>query len=322
MGHTPAMGRLVNGVWKTGGFGVDERGAFQRDATTFRGKLAPEDVEPGRFRLYVSYACPWAHRCLIVRKLRRLEEYVSVSVVHWFMGDDGWTFAPGDGVVPDPDGAKLLRDVYLRTDPKFTGRVTVPILWDIKKRTIVNNESREIVRIFDDVFAHVGDPSVNFHPPELHDAIEATIDAIYEPINNGVYRSGFAKTQAAYEEAVTDVFAALDRWEKVLGEQRYLCGDKLTEADIFLFATLVRFDPVYHYHFKCNLRRLRDYPNLWGFTRELYQLPGVRETVRMDHIKRHYFESHPDVNPTRIVPLGPEIDFDEPHGRDAPSGAR
>ncbi|MEM9069849.1 MAG: glutathione S-transferase C-terminal domain-containing protein, partial [Myxococcota bacterium] len=267
----------------------------------------------------VSYACPWAHRCLIVRSLRGLQDIVPVSVVHWFMGEDGWSFDEGPGVVADPGGARFLRDVYLRAKKDFTGRVTVPILWDTETGAIVNNESREIVRMFDDVFP--GRADVNFHPADLHDAIEETIDAIYEPINNGVYRSGFARSQRAYEEAVHELFGALDHWEGVLSKQRYLCGDRLTEADFFLFTTLVRFDPVYHYHFKCNLKRLRDYPNLWGFTREIYQLPGVAETVRMDHIKEHYFGSHESVNPARVVPAGPIVDFDEPHGRDRLQGA-
>ena len=311
------MGRMIDGEWRASGFGIDQEGRFKRQATTFRDRVRAQDVESGRYRLYVSLACPWAHRTLITRKLLGLESHIPVSVVHWYMAEDGWTFEEGAGVVPDPDGARFLREVYLRARADFTGRVTVPILWDHREQTIVNNESREIVRMLNDVFgpelARRDAPTL--HPAPLHDEIERVIDAIYEPINNGVYRAGFARTQAAYDEAVRDVFAALDHWDQVLGRQRFTCGDQLTEADIFLFTTLVRFDLVYHYHFKCNHKRIRDYPNLWDFTRWVYQQPGVRETVDFAHITQHYFQSHESVNPSRVVPIGPQIDFDAPTRR-------
>ena len=311
------MGRMIDGHWRASDFGIDEEGRFRRQATTFRDQVRPEDVRSGRYRLYVSLACPWAHRTLITRKLLGLEEHVPVSVVHWFMGKDGWSFEPGPGVVADPDGASLLREVYTRAKSDFTGRVTVPILWDTETGRIVNNESREIVRMFNDVFAPklAKADAPKLHPAELHDEIERVIETIYEPINNGVYRSGFARSQAAYDEAVRELFAALDHWDEVLGKQRFTCGDQLTEADIFLFTTLIRFDLVYHYHFKCNLKRIRDYPNLWDFTRWIYQHAGVRETVDFEHITKHYFGSHESVNPARIVPIGPEIDFDAPTTR-------
>lgn len=311
------MGRLIDGQWRASDFGIDEEGRFRRQATTFRDSVQPEEVVSGRYRLYVSMACPWAHRTLITRALLGLEEHIPVSVVHWYMGQEGWTFEPGPGVVADPDGATWLREIYLRAKSDFTGRVTVPILWDHETGRIVNNESREIVRMLDDVFAPVlAKPDApELHPASLHDEIERVADAIYEPINNGVYRAGFARSQEAYDEAVAEVFSALDHWDAVLGRQRFTCGDRLTEADIFLFTTLVRFDLVYHYHFKCNLRRIQDYGNLWDFTRFVYQLPGVRETVDFAHITKHYFGSHESVNPTRIVPIGPEIDFDAPTAR-------
>ena len=314
------MGHMIEGEWRAGGLGGNDEGVFERKATSFRDRVRAEEVEAGRYRLYVSYACPWAHRCLIVRALRGLEDAIDVSVVHWFMGEDGWSFDPeahvpvglpgsGAGVVPDPDGASFLREVYRRAKADYTGRVTVPVLWDTKERRIVNNESREIVRMLDDEFRGLGDPETHFHPAALHERIEAAIDAIYEPINNGVYRAGFATAQAAYEQAVGELFGALDHWEGVLEEQEWLCGDRMTEADIFLFTTLIRFEPVYHYHFKCNRKRLRDYPRLWRHTRRIYALPGVAETVDFEHIKRHYFTSHESVNPSRVVPAGPELDL-------------
>ena len=245
-----------------------------------------------------------------------LEELVPISVVHHFMGEDGWSFEEAEGVIPDPDGARFLREVYLRAKADFTGRVTVPILWDTDKGTIVNNESREIVRMFNDVFASKGSTDrPSLHPVELHDEIERVIDAIYEPINNGVYRAGFARTQEAYDGAVAELFDALDHWDSVLSKQRFTCGEQLTEADIFLFTTLIRFDCVYHFHFKCNRRRLMDYANLWDFTRYLYQLPEVRKTVSFEHITKHYFASHESVNPSRVVPVGLEIDYDAPTTR-------
>ena len=226
------MGQLIDGEWTTRRGFADEDGVFRREPVSLRDRVAPEDATSGRHRLYVSYACPWAHRCLIVRALRGLTPHVPVSVVHWFMGADGWTFAEGEGVVPDPDGAALLRDVYLRHDPKFTGKVTVPILWDTQDKRIVNNESREIIRMFDTSFLGLGDPDVNLAPEPVQHTIDAVIDAIYEPINNGVYRTGFARSQRAYEEAVGELFDALDHWNTVLADQRFLVGDQMTESDI------------------------------------------------------------------------------------------
>lgn len=315
------MGMLIDGEWSTKWYGADPKGHFIREKTRFRGWVTRDGSSgfpavAGRYHLYVSWACPWAHRTVIVRKLRKLEDAISMSVVDWYMGDDGWVFTDREGTIPDTvNHARYLRDVYRKADAHYTGRVTVPILWDKEKGTIVNNESSEILRMFDDAFLDVGDPNVSFHPPELHERIEETIHSIYRPINDGVYRCGFATTQEAYDEAVTELFEELDRWEQLLGRQRWLCGDVMTEADICLFATLVRFDLVYHFHFKCNVQRLRDYPNLWGFTREIYQLPGVADTCNVRHIKGHYFESHPSINPTGIVPKGPEIDFHAPHDR-------
>jgi putative glutathione S-transferase len=237
------------------------------------------------------------------------------------MGEDGWAFYDEPGVIPDAvNGAHYLREVYAKADPEYTGRVTTPVLFDRETETIVNNESREIVRMLDTEFGEFTTTDAAFCPGELHEEIDATIDAIYQPINNGVYRSGFATTQEAYEEAVTELFDALDRWERVLGVWRYLCGDRITEADWCFFPTLVRFDAVYHGHFKCNLRRIVDYPNLWGYLRDLYGQTGVAETVNMDHIKKHYYRSHESINPTRVVPKGPLLDFTEPHDRARLSG--
>jgi len=238
-------------------------------------------------------------------------------VVDYFMGDDGWEFTDNPGCIPDNvNHKKYLREIYLLATADYSGRVTVPVLWDKKKNTIVNNESREIMRMLDTEFDAIGDASVSFFPTPLKEIIDETIDAIYEPVNNGVYRSGFATSQKAYDEAVAQLFDALDHWEQVLGNQRYLCGDVITEADWCLFTTLMRFDSVYVGHFKCNLRRIVDYPNIWNYLKELYQVPGVAGTVNMDHIKNHYYGSHESVNPTRIVPMGPIINFTEPHDRD------
>ncbi len=320
------MGRLVNGRWETGPHNLDPKGRFMRAETLFRNRITSNGSSEfpavaGRYHLYVSWACPWAHRTLILRKLKGLEDAVSLSVVDAFMDENGWAFSGNPGAIPDTvNGKQRLHEVYAAAVPDYTGRASVPVLWDKSKGAIVNNESREIVRMFDTAFEEIGDPSVTFLPEGLEAEVERVIDAIYEPINNGVYKSGFARTQEAYEEAVTALFAALDHWEAVLDKQRYLCGGRITEADWFLFTTLVRFDPVYHYHFKCNLRRLRDYPNLWNYTKGLYQVPGVAETCNFDHIKRHYFSSHETVNPTRIVPLGPEIDYSEPHDRERKFG--
>lgn len=317
-------GMLVDGDWReTREWTSKKSGTFNRRPTTFRDVIQrPSDSVPnprftpesGRYRLYVSYACPWAHRTLITRALLGLSAHIDMAAVHPFMGKDSWHFGAGKGVIPDPDGAEFMREVYLRADPKLTGVVTVPVLWDTQHKTIVNNESREIIRMLNTAFSEIADgPSMA--PEALRADIDATLDAIYQPINNGVYRAGFARTQDAYETAATELFAALHKWEAHLGEHRYLCGDTLTEADVCLFTTLIRFDPVYHTHFKCNLRRIQDYPNLSGFMRELYQMPAVRQTVNFEHIKQHYFTSHESVNPHRIVPIGQAMDLDRPHGR-------
>ncbi|MFW6092619.1 MAG: glutathione S-transferase family protein [Pseudomonadota bacterium] len=322
------MGLLVNGEWRDQWYDTDATGGrFQRQEQAFRSWVTPDGApgpsgeggfaaEPGRYHLYVSYACPWAHRTLIMRELKGLTGHVGVSVVHWHMGHEGWTFEDGPGVVPDPMlGARRLFEVYLQADPGFTGRVTVPTLWDTHRGTIVNNESAEIVRMFNSAFDGVGARAGDYYPEPLRDTIDAVNERVYHTLNNGVYKSGFATTQQAYEEAVYPLFETLDWLEARLARQRYLAGKRLTEADIRLWTTLLRFDPVYHGHFKCNIRRLVDYPNLWAFTRELYQHPQIRPTVNFHHIKHHYYGSHPTVNPTGIVPVGPELDFEADHGR-------
>lgn len=317
------MGRLVEGAWVSEEQWHDDKdGRFKRKPTTFRGALStdgstPHAVESGRYHLYASWACPWAHRVLIVRALRGLEEHIGLSVVDHLMTDDGWHFSDEPGAIPDTvNGAKFLRDIYVKADPKVSCRVTVPVLWDKVEDTIVNNESREIIRMLDTVAMGLGDPDVTFCPPGMESRIDAVIDAIYEPINNGVYRSGFAGSQGAYLEAVTELFEALDHYEDVLSKQRYLCGDVITEADWCLFTTLVRFDVVYYTHFKCNLKHVYEYPNLFNYLKELYQVPGVKETCNFAHIKGHYFESHTSINPHGIVPKGPRIALGGKHDRD------
>ncbi|HTQ43527.1 MAG TPA: glutathione S-transferase family protein [Polyangiaceae bacterium] len=304
------MGLLVDGKWTKRWYSSDAHGRFVREGTLFHGRAVPE---AGRYHLYASFACPWASRALIMRKLKGLESAITVGIVDPFMGEDGWAFS--DALRDEVNGSAFLRDVYVRAKPDYSGRVTVPVLWDRREGTIVNNESREIIRMFDHDFAVLSPGAPDYAPPDLVQAIDREIDAMYDPVNNGVYRAGFATKQRAYEEAVGELFAALDRYEERLSRQRYLLGARMTEADVCLFTTLVRFDPVYHFHFKCNLRRLRDYPNLWGYVRDVYQHPGVAETVNLDHIKQHYFRSHESVNPTRIVPVGPEIDYSTAHDR-------
>lgn len=313
------MGQLVDGTWRAGWYDPDAKGAFQRPPTKFRARVSrdgstPHPAEAGRYHLYVSYACPWAHRTLIVRSLRGLEDAIPVTVVDPKMGDDGWVF---DAASPDPHGeGGFLRDVYLRAAPRYTGRVTVPILWDTKASAIVNNESREIMRMMGDEFDGLARHEASLAPPALRVRVDEVLDAIYTPINNGVYRAGFASSQEAYGEACRELFAALDHWDGVLGSQRFLCGASLTEADVALFTTLLRFDVVYHGHFKCNLRRIQDYPNLGGYLRDIYQHPLIRQTCRLDHIKVHYYWSQTTVNPTRVIPLGPPLDYlDLPHDR-------
>jgi putative glutathione S-transferase len=317
------VGLLVEGVWQDRWYDTASTGGrFVRKEAAFRNRIAADGSTPyrpqsGRYHLYVSYACPWAHRTLIYRKLKGLEPHLSVSVVNPLMLDNGWTFEDGPGVVPDPVlNASYLYQVYTRAKPDYTGRVTVPVLWDRKHETIVNNESSEIIRFFDREFDGIGAGGPRFCPAELENEIDEINAFVYERINNGVYRAGFATTQEAYDEAVIALFEALDEIEQRLARNRYLLGSQITEADWRLFTTMVRFDPVYVGHFKCNLRRLVDYPNLWGWTRELYQVPGVAGTVHFDHIKDHYYRSHGSINPTGVVPAGPVIDFDEPHRRD------
>ena len=324
------MGLLVEGKWQDQWYDTEATGGrFQRDLSRFRswvtvdGSAGPSGsdgfkAEPNRYHLYVSLACPWAHRTLIFRKLKGLEDMISVSAVHPLMHENGWTFQDGPGVIADPIfNADYMYQIYTAAQSDYTGRVTVPVLWDKKKNTIVSNESSEIIRMFNSAFDEVGaNKDVNFLPEDLRGKIDELNDFIYPNINNGVYKSGFATTQEAYDEAVVDLFKALDTIEARLENNRYLTGDSITEADWRLFTTLIRFDPVYVGHFKCNIRRIVDYPNLWGYTRDLYQVPGVAETVNMDHIKSHYYGSHDTINPTLIVPRGPDIDFMSAHGRE------
>jgi glutathionyl-hydroquinone reductase len=323
------MGLLIHGVWhdqpldtkSTGGRFVRNRSAF-RNWITADGSPGPAGeggfkAEAGRYHLYVSLACPWAHRTLIFRKLKGLTDMISLSVVHWRMLEHGWTFEEGPGVVPDPfNGARYLHQVYTAADPDYSGKVTVPVLWDKERETIVNNESSEIIRMFNQAFDERGALPGDFYPESLRDDIDTLNTRIYDTVNNGVYRAGFATTQEAYEEAVTPLFDTLDWLEERLASQRYLLGDRQTEADWRLFTTLIRFDPVYVGHFKCNLRRIADYPNLSGYLRDLYQTPGIAETVDMLHIKSHYYESHRAINPTGIVPKGPILDLGAPSGRE------
>jgi putative glutathione S-transferase len=321
------VNQLVDGDWRTDAYETtNDDGEFDRQETSFRDWVEADPdaafpAEAGRYHLYVSYACPWAHRTLVTRALRGLDDVISVDVVDPYRDDDGWQFTPErEGATPDTiNGFDYLREAYVAADPDFTGRVTVPVLWDKKKGTIVNNESAEVMRMLDTAFAEFGN-GATLYPEGYRGAIDETIDAIYEPINNGVYRAGFAETQEAYENAVSDLFDALDDWEEVLSDRRYLCGDALTEADVAMFTTLIRFDDVYHTHFKCNVRKVAEYPNLWNYLLELYQLPGVAETVRMGHIKEHYYETHTDVNPNGIVAAGPDHDFDADHDRERLAG--
>jgi putative glutathione S-transferase len=318
------MSMLVDGEWQTDASeSTNEEGEFERSETAFRDRIRDDPdarFQPaaGRYHLYVSYACPWAHRTLLVRSLKGLEDAVSVDVVDPFRAEDGWQFTPGKaGCTPDTVlGSDYLREVYQAADPDVSGRVTVPVLWDRQEATIVNNESAEILRMLDVAMDDVADDDVDLYPEGYREEVDEIIDAIYEPINNGVYRAGFAGSQAAYDDAIDDLFGALDHWDEVLADRRYLAGDRLTEADVCMFTTLIRFDQVYHTHFMCNVRQVREYDNLWPYLRDLYQTPGVAETVHVDHITEHYYTTHPDVNPSRIVARGPDLDFDAPHERD------
>ncbi|HKX60338.1 MAG TPA: glutathione S-transferase family protein [Verrucomicrobiae bacterium] len=299
-----------------------DSGEFQRQEDAFRAWVTDDGSSPhpaaaGRYHLYVSLACPWASRTLIVRKLKRLEESVGVTVVDPIRDDQGWAFRDGPGYSRDPvNGFRFLREAYEATDPDFSGRVTVPILWNKESRVIVNNSEDDICRMFNGVFNKFGDASVDLFPADIAREQEELSEFIYEKVNNGVYKAGFATTQQSYERAARALFEALDRIESRLATKRYLFGSRVVETDWRLFCTLVRFDAVYHGHFKCNLRRIVDYPNLDGYLRDLFQLPGIADTVNFDHIKRHYYITHDDINPTRIVPIGPLLDLNRPHGRE------
>ncbi len=323
------MGQLVNGVWQDTWYDTEKtEGKFVRDGAKFRNWITADGspgpsgkggfaAQSGRYHLYVSLACPWAHRTLIFRVLKGLEDHIGVSVVHPDMMGDGWTFdrdyagATGDTLY----GLPFARDLYLKADPEISGRVTVPILWDKERETIVSNESSEIIRMFNSAFNDLTGNSDDYWPQDLRDDIEAVNTRVYDTVNNGVYKAGFATTQKAYDAAVHPLFDSLYWLEQHLAKNRYLVGDKITEADWRLFTTLIRFDKVYHLHFKCNRARIVDYPNLWGYLRELYQWPGVAGTVNFDHIVRHYHYSHDTINPNRIIPINPDPDFDAPHGR-------
>ena len=327
------MGLLINGEWQDSWYDTSKtEGRFVRADAAFRNWVTPTGepgpsgsggfkAEPGRYHLYVSLACPWAHRTLIFRKLKRLEQVISTSVVDPIMGSNGWAFRAPDGSLypgstsDSANGVRYLYEVYRLARPDFTGRVTVPVLWDKHHKTVVNNESAEIIRMLNSAFDEWGSREINFLPAHLRTRVDEINTYVYDNVNNGVYKCGFATTQAAYETAFDALFAALDRIETQLASQHYLAGNELTEADWRLFTTLVRFDSVYYGHFKCNLRRLVDYPNLWNYTRELYQKPGVAETVNLVHIKRHYYMSHTTINPTGIVPKGPLLDFGAAHDR-------
>jgi len=324
------MGLLQEGKWVDQWYDTKSSGGrFVRKMPHFRnwitadGSAGPSgeggfQAEAGRYHLYISHACPWAHRTMIFRALKGLEDMISVSVVHWFMADKGWTFQAGDGVVADSvNDAEYMYQVYTSALSDYSGRVTVPVLWDKQNKTIVTNESSEIIRMFNTAFDDIGATKGDYYPEPLRAEIDELNDRIYETLNNGVYKSGFATTQEAYDEAIVPLFDTLDFLDERLSAQRYLTGSEITEADWRLFTTLVRFDPVYVGHFKCNIRRIADYANLSGYVRDLYQQPGVAETVNMEHIKHHYYASHESINPTRIVPMGPMVDYTLPHTRAA-----
>jgi glutathionyl-hydroquinone reductase len=323
------MGLLVDGVWLDDSHDKNrmQNGRFNRPTTRYRNFVTADGspgptgeggfpAEAGRYHLYVSPACPWAHRTIIFRRLKELEGAISMSTVSWHMGDQGWNFDRNEGSSGDDvNGKSKMSEIYLLADPRYTGRCSVPVLWDKKCRTIVSNESSEIIRMFNSAFDAFTNERTDYYPAELRKDIDAVNEVVYATVNNGVYRTGFAITQEAYEEAFRSLFKSLDELEQRLSKQRYLAGKKLTEADWRLFSTLIRFDAVYVGHFKCNLRRIADYPNLSNYVRDLYQVPGVAETVKLDHIKRHYYGSHRKLNPHGIVPLGPELDFAAPHDR-------
>ncbi|MHC2331672.1 glutathione S-transferase family protein [Bradyrhizobium sp. USDA 4454] len=323
------MGLLVEGEWRDTWYNTDATGGFfvRKDAVfrnwiTADGSPGPSGVggfraEVGRYHLYVSLACPWAHRTLIMRVLKGLEDKISVSIVHWLMAERGWSFANGPGVIPDHvNGAEYLHQIYTMANSHYTGRATVPVLWDKQQGAIVSNESSEIVRMMNFAFDHLGARSGDFYPSEIRDEIDAVNARVYDTLNNGVYKAGFATTQAAYDDAVVPLFETLDWLEERLADNRFLFDDRLTEADIRLFTTLIRFDAVYFGHFKCNIRSVADYSNLSAYVRDVYQWPGIASTVNFEHIKRHYYQSHRSINPTGIVPAGPLRDFSAAHGRE------
>ncbi len=323
------MGLLVDGEWKDEWYDTDSTGGrFKRSQAAFRnwitadGSAGPDGKggfkgEPGRYHLYVAYACPWAHRTLIFRKLKGLEDMISVSVVNPIMREHGWTFRKGYKVIADPiNQVEFLHQVYTKAMSDYSGRVTVPVIWDKQQDTIVSNESADIIRMFNSAFDSVGAKEGDYYPDDLREDIDAVNDTVYTNINNGVYKAGFATTQDAYEEAVMPLFETLDKLERRLADQRYLCGNRITEADWRLFTTLIRFDAVYVGHFKCNLRRIEDYPNLSNYVRDLFQFSGVSETVEPRAIKLHYYGSHKTINPHFVIPLGPALDFHRPHDRD------
>ncbi|AOS96336.1 Glutathionyl-hydroquinone reductase YqjG [Microbulbifer aggregans] len=322
------MGLLVKGKWQDRWYDTEKSGGeFVREDAQLRNWITADGspgpsgeggfaAEADRYHLYVSLACPWAHRTLIFRKLKGLDELISVSVVSPYMHEHGWTFNKDEGSSGDAlFQSDYLYQVYTRNKADYTGRVTVPLLWDKQRGCVVSNESSEIIRMFNSAFDGLTGNSEDYYPDDLRGDIDATNDIVYENVNNGVYRAGFATQQDAYEHAYERLFATLEQLERRLSDNRYLCGDRITEADWRLFTTLVRFDPVYHGHFKCNKQRLADYPNLWGYVRELYQWPGVAETVDFHHIKTHYYASHDTINPTGVVPKGPELDYSAPHHR-------
>ncbi|AJD50018.1 putative glutathione S-transferase [Isoalcanivorax pacificus W11-5] len=323
------MGLLVDGIWQDKWYDTDKTGGrFERSAAQFRnwvtadGSAGPQGkggfrAEPGRYHLYVSLACPWAHRTLIFRELKGLQDMIDVSVAHPLMLGEGWTFETD---FPGATGDRLndlsrLYELYLKADDNYSGRVTVPVLWDRHQQTIASNESADIIRMFNSAFDEVGAKAGDYYPAPLRDEIDEVNSWVYDQVNNGVYKAGFATSQEAYDDAVTTLFDALDRLEQRLSRQRYLVGEQVTEADWRLFTTLVRFDPVYVTHFKCDRRRISDYPNLMNYVRDLYQTPGVAGTVNLAHIRNHYFRSHPTINKYGILPIGPEVTFDQPHDR-------
>ena len=326
------MGLLIDGKWHDQWYDTSSTGGrFVRSDAQFRNWVTPDGepgpsgaggfkAEAGRYHLYVSLACPWANRVMIMRALKGLQDMISVSVVNSYMGEHGWTFDPAPGVIADPVGqAQYLYQVYLRAQPGYSGRVTVPVLWDLQRNTIVSNESAEIIRMLNSAFDGIGAKEGDYTPEELLPQIDSINAEIYDAVNNGVYKVGFATEQTVYEQEVEKLFAYLDKLEALLGRQRYLTGERITEADWRLFTTLIRFDAVYHGHFKCNLKRLTDYPSLWSYTRELYQWPDVAGTVNFDHIKQHYYRSHSSINPNGIVPLGPVLDLQRAPDRKLPA---